>query len=68
MSYESDLAKLKRAAKSHAARLRRKLPDYGCCVCSARPAPLTRFGPRCEAHRPTPSPLDDEEQRKAGGA
>ncbi len=55
MSYADDLAKLKRSVRAYAAGQRKNPPRMlSCCVCSASPAPMTRFGPRCERHRPGP--------------
>lgn len=49
-AYEVELERLKRAAARYTARSRTVV--LVCCVCSAKPAPETRFGPRCEKHRP----------------
>lgn len=50
--YDENLARLKRAAARQAAHS--KVVQFACSVCSAKPAPMTRFGPRCERHRPAP--------------
>lgn len=54
MSYAEDLAKLKRAAARAKARGGKTKYNLVCCVCNAKPAPMTRFGPRCEKHAPDP--------------
>lgn len=53
MTYNDELRRLKRATLAAQKRFdRRQVQLLACCVCSARPAPMTRFGPRCEEHRP----------------
>jgi hypothetical protein len=53
LSYFEELARLRRATKRAQRSFRSKIVNLSCCVCNATPAPMTRFGPRCQEHAPT---------------